>query len=245
MPVKKENEIREKKPGSKVWLFITIGLVILAVIVAYIYFSKKDYLQESNIIIDSLIEGQPFLGAENASLVIVEFSDFQCPYCRQFHVDTFPYLKLEYLDTEKIQFVYKDFPLVSIHPMALPTAEIANCIFEEFGSDAFWEFNEEVYAQQNILDTGTRDGPVTKTVEYDLEDLKEWADGIGYNITSCIENRDNYFNETSLDFQEGVAANVTATPTFIFANRDTGSIGVLPGAYPFADFQKVINQMSS
>lgn len=245
MPAKNQKKTSEKKSGSKVRWVIFIILIIAAGIFSYLYLNKGGGVKEANVAIDSLIEGEAFVGNENAPLVIVEFSDFQCPFCRTFWTDTLPYLKTNYIDTEKVMFVYKDFPLVNIHPMALPTSEVATCVFDQYGSDAFWKFHDEIYAQQNLLDSGERTGQVTKTVAYNIDDLKDWADGIGYDVTSCIESRDDYLNETSQDFQEGVTLNVTGTPTFLFANRETGNVGILPGAYPWDDFQKAIEQISS
>src|SRR5690606_10632114 len=66
-------------------------------------------------------DGDPFLGNADAPVVLIEFSDFQCPFCRRFWRETLPSIKEEYIDTGKVKFVYRDMPL-SIHPAALPAA---------------------------------------------------------------------------------------------------------------------------
>src|SRR3989344_5210701 len=74
-------------------------------------------------------------GDKNAPVEIIEFSDFQCPFCARFYSDTLPQIQKEYIDTGKVKFVYRDFPLSSIHPQATPAAEAAECAKEQ---GKFW-----------------------------------------------------------------------------------------------------------
>ena len=88
------------------------------------------------------------LGSAEAKIGIVEFSDYQCPYCRGFHDQVFPRLKKEYVDTGIAQFIYKDLPLKSIHPQALPAALAASCAAAQ---KRFWPMHEALYANQGKL----------------------------------------------------------------------------------------------
>src|SRR3989344_8516599 len=85
---------------------------------------------------EDYVDDDPFLGDKKAPVTIVEFSDFQCPYCARFRQQTFDQIKQEYIDTGKVRFVYRDFPLSSIHPMAQKAAEAAECADEQ---GKFWE----------------------------------------------------------------------------------------------------------
>lgn len=86
----------------------------------------------------------PQLGEKNAKVTIVEFSDLECPYCRRFFLDTFPQLKKEYIDTGKVAFYFRHFPL-SFHPLALPLANAAECANDQ---GKFWEMHDKIYNQQ-------------------------------------------------------------------------------------------------
>lgn len=88
------------------------------------------------------------LGSPEAKIGIVEFSDYQCPYCRIFHDQVFPRLKKEYVDTGIAQFIHKDLPLTSIHPQAMPAALAAGCAGAQ---NHFWPMQEMLYANQGRL----------------------------------------------------------------------------------------------
>lgn len=87
----------------------------------------------------------PMLGDTNAKIGVVEFSDYQCPYCRTFHATILPELKKNYIDTGKLVFVSRDTPM-DFHPMAEPAAIAANCAGEQ---GKYFPMQEDLYAQQN------------------------------------------------------------------------------------------------
>jgi protein-disulfide isomerase len=90
-------------------------------------------------------DDDPSLGDPNAPVTIIEFSDFQCPYCRRFWEQTLPQLKSEYIDTGKVRLVYRDYPLSTIHPGALPAAMAAGCANEQ---GKFWEYHDQIFEEQ-------------------------------------------------------------------------------------------------
>ena len=94
-----------------------------------------------------LLQGEPVLGDPNAPLTIVEFSDFECSYCRRFHKQVMPQLKRAYIDTGLVRFVHKDLPL-PFHPHALPAAAAARCAGEQ---NRYWELYSSLFDQQNCL----------------------------------------------------------------------------------------------
>ena len=79
------------------------------------------------------LDDDPVIGDPNAPITIVEFSDFQCPFCARFNIQTLPLLMEEYIDTGKVKLVFRDFPITSIHPNALPAALAAECANEQIG----------------------------------------------------------------------------------------------------------------
>ena len=99
--------------------------------------------EEYDALSDSLVdEDDHILGDSDAPITVVEFSDFQCPFCARFHTETFGLLKQNYIDTGKIRFVYKDYPL-GFHQFAQKASETAECAGEQ---DKFWEMHEKLFA---------------------------------------------------------------------------------------------------
>lgn len=159
----------------------------------------------------------PVLGAEDAPITIVEFADFQCPYCQRHAQETYPQLTAQYGD--QIRFVYKDFPLISIHPEAYPSALAAQCALEQ---DKFWEYHD-------LLFTGGLElGPETYTA---------YAEQLGLDMTefnACVEE-ERYADRVQSDYNFASQLGVSSTPTF-FIN----GIAVI-GAQPFSVFAEIID----
>ena len=189
--------------------------------------------------VSASIDDDPFIGSENAPVTIIEFSDYQCPFCRKFWVETLPLIKSEYIDTGKVKFVYRDFPLVSLHPMAIPSAEAAECVRDVAGNDeAYFKMHDKIFGEQNILDTGSLTGSVRSTVTYTNNDLKNWAQEIGYDIGNCLDSG-KFRGEVQKDISDAQSAGGQGTPFFVILGSD-GEGTPLSGAYPFSAFQQII-----
>lgn len=174
----------------------------------------------------TLIDDDTILGDKKAKLTIVEFSDFQCPYCRKFWQDTFPEIKKEYIDTGKVNFVYRDYPL-SIHPMANPSAEATECADEQ---GKYWQMHDKIFAEQAKKGQGT--------VQYTLNEIKKWASEIGLDtkvFNSCLDTG-KFKNEVAKDLNDGTIQGVQGTPAFFIGSQ------VMSGAYPFAQFKIIIEE---
>ena len=166
------------------------------------------------------------LGDPNAPITLIEFSDFQCPFCRKFMIDTLPQIKKEYIATGKVKLVYRDFPL-SFHPGATPAAEGTECAREQ---DKFWEMHDVIFDEQEKQGSGT--------IQFTADDVKKWAGNIGLDTTKfnqCLDSG-KYKKEVEKDVADGVAAGVSGTPA-IFIN---GKLVV--GAQPFSAFKVVIDE---
>lgn len=167
---------------------------------------------------DVPVDDDPVLGAEDAPITIVEFSDYECPYCRQWHTQVYSQLIDTYGD--QVRFVYRDFPLDSIHPEARPAALTANCAYEQ---GVFWEYHDMLFSMEQGLG---REAYLEYASQLDI-DQEAFAD--------CIES-DRYKAEVQGDFDFAAQLGVRSTPTF-FIN----GIAVV-GAQSFDIFQQVIER---
>lgn len=168
-----------------------------------------------------------YLGKENAPVTIIEFSDFQCPFCRKFWKEILPQIKQAYIDTGKARFVYRDFPLVSIHPGATPAAQGAECAREQ---GKFWEMHDAIFAQQDKQGGGT--------IQFTADDVKKWAAGAGLDMlkfNQCLDSG-KYKQEIEKDLADGSAAGVSGTPATFINGRPVS------GAQPFAAFKVIIDE---
>jgi len=163
-------------------------------------------------------DGDPQIGPNNAKVTIVEFSDFQCPYCQRFRDDTFDALFEKYGDD--IRFVYRDFPLSSLHPQAQKAAEAAECANDQ---GKFWEMHDLLYENQALL---AEDLYLDLAEELKL-DTEQFAD--------CLDS-DKYADEVTADQQDGASYGVSGTPTFFINGWK------LVGAQPLTAFEALIDQ---
>lgn len=165
---------------------------------------------------DVPVDDDPVLGPENAPITIIEFSDFECPYCQRWHSEVYSRLLENYGD--EVRLVYRDFPLESIHPNATPAAVAANCAYEQ---NAFWEFHDKLFS--NELGLGG-------------EAYRQYAQDLGLDMATfneCVES-DRYLDEVRADLEWAASLGVQSTPTF-FINGIA-----LVGAQPYDVFEQVI-----
>ena len=169
-------------------------------------------------------DDDPMLGDPEAPVLIVEFSDYQCPFCRRFEVETMPQLIQAYVDTGKVRLTFRDFPLTQIHANALPAALASECADEQ---GSFWPYHDLLFARQS--DWAQSNDIKTTLVQYAVElALDESA------FSACLrENR--YLEEVQHDFSEGVSYGITGTPSFFINGKK------LVGAVPFSEFQSAID----
>jgi len=168
----------------------------------------------------ALADNDPVLGDPNAPVTIIEFSDFQCPFCARFYSQTEIQLIDEYVKTGKARIIYRDFPL-SFHPEAEPAALAAECANEQ---GKFWEFHDKVFQNQASMS---------------IASYKQWAADLGLNtqqFNSCLDSK-KYLAEVQKDFNDGAAAGVSGTPTFFINGQK------IVGAQPYAAFKSLIDAL--
>jgi len=170
-------------------------------------------------------------GDEGAPVTIVEFSDFQCPYCSRFYEDAYQEIKKQYVETGKVKFVYRHFPL-GFHEAAYPAALATECVREQGEDEMFFDMHDKLYENQDIL-------------AVDKDSLKDslvlMAQEIGADkseFTDCYDS-DKYQDQILKDYQDGQAAGITGTPGFVINGQ------ILKGAQPFSNFEPVIESALS
>src|SRR6266567_459259 len=122
------------------------------------------------------VSGRPTRGAKSAKVVVVNFDDFECPYCSRMHQTLFPEIFKEYGD--RVTFIYKDYPLAEIHPWAIHAAVDAGCLAAQNG-DAFWDFADYIHANKQVIDGGR-----TADARLDVVDKMALMQGQRHNVDS-------------------------------------------------------------
>ena len=174
------------------------------------------------------VDDDPMLGKSDAKVLIIEFGDYQCPSCRAFWQDVEPRLKKEYIDPGKAKLVFRDYPIVQIHPEALMAAEAVDCAGDQ---NKYWEFHDKVFREQyNKGDD---------LIRFKAADLKKWAKDIKLDSTKfdqCLDT-EKFKEEILKDKADGDAVSVQGTPTFFINGR------VIGGAQPYPAFKNLIDEL--
>ncbi len=171
--------------------------------------------------------GNPILGDLKAPVTIVEFTDYQCPFCRKFFSNAYRELKKQYIDTGKVRFVLRDLPL-GFHQYAKPAAISAHCAGEQ---DKFWQMHDALFAG----------GKLTPA------DINKYAESIGINnkaFTSCLTSG-RYNKGIQQDVADANKAGITGTPGFVIG-RTTDNIvkgTLISGTRPFSVFKAEIEKL--
>jgi protein-disulfide isomerase len=202
---------RNRKRASPLTaLFIPVAF-LFGLVCGYLLWGSR----ESSAAASAVSRDDPSLGPRDAPVVIVEFSDYQCPYCKRWHDEVLPLILTEYGD--QVRYIYRDYPLNG-HPEAQPAAEAANCAGEQ---EAYWEFHDAIFSEE---------------YGYGRSAYVQYARDLGLDteaFNECLNSR-KFQDEVMGDFRDGIRLGVNSTPTF-FVN-DTQVIG----AQPFEVFQQLI-----
>ncbi len=177
------------------------------------------------------VKGRPTRGNKDAKVVVVNYDDFECPFCSRMHQTLFPQIFKEYGD--RVLFIYKDYPLAEIHPWATHAAVDANCLAAQ-NNDAYWDFADYLHANQSIVN-----GAQGHDAQLALIDHAALLQGQQRNLDlaklqACVKAQDDSAIKSSL--HEGDSVGVTATPT-IFVNGEE-----MDGALPVAELRAVLDR---
>ncbi len=174
----------------------------------------------------------PALGPPTASVTLVEFSDYQCPFCQRFFQATLPALKKDYIDTGKVRYVFRDFPLDQIHPQARKAAEAAHCAGDQ---SKYWEMHDVLFRNQQALE---------------VPKLSEHARALGLDglrFDQCL-SAGTHAARVNQGLTDGRATGVQGTPGFVVAKTTPGDSvegTLVVGAQPVEVFRRLIDQLLS
>jgi protein-disulfide isomerase len=176
----------------------------------------------------SLRSDELALGSANAPLTLIEFTDYQCPFCRQFHQSTFPDIKKNYIDTGKLRFISRDFPL-DMHNNAMRASLAAHCAGDQ---GKFWELRDLMITNGNRLDQ--------LGIDSYAKQLKLDSDRLDKCIASGV-----YQARVDQDLAEGKTAGINGTPSFLLGRTGKDSVEgtKLVGAMPSVAFDARIKEL--
>jgi len=162
-------------------------------------------------------DGDPSIGPSNAPVTIVEFSDYQCPYCQVWYQQVYQQLMASY--PNKIRLVYRDLPL-PMHPEAIPAAEAADCAGDQ---GAYWKYHDALFNQQYGL---------SRTA------YEHYATDLGLDIkafAACLDSH-RYLSKIQANASDAASVGLDSTPSFVINGR------ILIGALPLSDFKAVVDE---
>jgi protein-disulfide isomerase len=165
-------------------------------------------------------------GSASAPITVYEMSDFQCPYCRRFALETFPTLERDYIARGKVRWVFVNFPLTSIHSNAVPAAQVALCAGRQ---GAFWAVHDLLFEHQQVWAPLKEAGPFFISL----------ADSAGISkpaLLACVQSPEA-LAEIRAEAEGAERSGAQSTPTFYIEG------GLLAGAHPVPVFRQVLDSV--
>lgn len=165
-------------------------------------------------------------GNPDGKIALIEYSDLECPYCQQFHATAKQVIE----KNDDVLWVYRHFPLDSIHPNARPRAVASECVGKLAGSAAFWQFIDAIFASE----AGVADS--------ELPDIAAQA-GVNVNDFNACISEGSVEEKVDSDMAGGQSAGVSGTPGNFLVNTETGKVSYIPGAVPLVQLEQAIEQL--
>lgn len=183
--------------------------------------------------VDISVANAPSMGSNEASVTMIEYTDYQCPFCKRHLQNTMPSIKENYIDTGKVRLVLREFPLTSIHPQAVVASMAALCAKDQGN---YWGMHDILFENQKKLDE---------------ESIKSYSDSIGLDREQFIACMDSlkYREQVQKDLEQGQSLGIRGTPSFAIGitNSDDPDtvkvVKVIPGAARYDAFAKEIDSV--
>jgi protein-disulfide isomerase len=221
---------------------IPIAIVIAGALIGFaIYMSGKPVNAPSiptpgtptaaDIKIAPVSTNEHILGNPDAKIVLVEYSDTECPFCKRFH-ETLQRLMAEYGKNGSLAWVYRSFPIPSLHPKAPKEAEALECAAEQGGNTAFWKYTDKIYAI-----TPSNNG-------LDAAQLPVIAGDIGLDVAAfntCLSSG-KMAEKVKVQYDDGVAAGAKGTPYSVLITKNE-KIPITQGALPYENMKAIIDSL--
>jgi protein-disulfide isomerase len=182
---------------------------------------------------DVTIDGAPVLGNADATVTLMEFSDYQCPFCARHYRDVMPTLVKEYVDTGKLKFVMRESPILSIHPRAMAASQAALCANDQ---GKYWDMHNKLFDNQRDMTD---------------ENLKSWATELGLDaaaFTACLDGK-KHEEAVNDDLAVARGLGVRGTPGFVVGLTDPNDPNkahmtqFINGAQPLDTFKRTIDEL--
>ncbi len=181
------------------------------------------------------VDDDPVLGDKNARVTLIDFSDFECPFCKRYFTDTYPQLKKDYIDTGKVKMVFRDLPL-SFHQNAHKEAEAAECARKQGGDSVYYKYHDQIFTRTTSNGTGLA-----------LDQLPVIAKELGLDVhqfQACLDSGE-FKAEVDKDTADASKVGASGTPTFFIgkstSNGEIEGIKVV-GAQPYSVFKTIIDE---
>jgi protein-disulfide isomerase len=221
-------------PVCVVLLIITI-IITSATILSFSIFNianaTTEEIQNTKLALSNLIQqDSPLLGNPSAPITIIDFSDFQCYLCARYVKETEPTIYETYIQTGKVNLVFKHLPNRGFDSMGAALA--AQCANEQ---GKFWEFHKILYTNQKPIDSGWVSKDNLKKFASQITELNKQL------FNSCLDS-EKYKSFVEKDLAFGASFGFYDTPTFIIVNSDGSNPEILRGAHPFPSFKALIDK---
>lgn len=181
-------------------------------------------------------DGDPVLGDPNAPVTLIEFSDYECPFCQRHAQNTMPEIVKNWVDTGKVKMVFRDLPLSFHDPMATKAANAANCVRDQVGDAGYYTFHDLWFENTAGNGSGVSD-----------DKMNEFASTAGADVNAfkqCVAD-ERFVEEVQSDLADASAAGASATPSFFVGeSTENGEINgeMIVGAQPYSTFEQVISK---
>lgn len=184
--------------------------------------NEQEQTQQATEVVEVDLGDAPVKGNKNAPVTILEFSDYQCPFCGRYFKETLPLIIKNYVDTGKVKLAFMDFPL-DFHENAQKAAEAARCFREQKSDLGYWSYHDKLFGNQESLSE---------------ENYKKWAKELGADenkFVSCLDSG-KYEKAVKDDMDYGQSIGVSGTPAFFVNGK------FVSGAQPYSVFESIIRE---
>ena len=222
---KEEEKLTNKKDERNPFVFVVMAGILIIGLIGVIFLisnlitkenMSQNQLNQTNGQNESMnLSSLPYLkvdvgtidslGSTNAKIKVIEFGDFQCPYCKEFYDKQLQLIKKDYINTQKVSLFFRDSPFANIHDKAIESALTARCANEQ---NSFWQMHDLLFEKQNEWSKISKDNS-----EMTFENYAKTLNLNSTSFNSCLESK-KYQKEIDLDLLEATKLGVTGTPTF-------------------------------
>lgn len=184
------------------------------------------------------VDNDAVLGDKNAPVTMIEFSDYECPFCKRHFDQVYPEIKKDYIDTGKVKLVFRDYIAVPGHnPLATSEAMAAECAREQGGDSVYFKYHDQVFTKTTSNGSGLA-----------VSQLSIIAKDLGLNVPKfqqCLDSN-KYKDEVNKDIADGSKVGVNGTPSFFVGKSGADGVidgTIIVGAQPYSAFKVIIDEM--